>query len=431
MSADKIPTSTIAEMCELVVDCPHFTPAWTDDGYIVIRNQNIRNGRLDLTSPSFTHREDFERRIRRAKPQAGDIVITREAPMGEVCLVPDGVECCLGQRQVLLRPKPNVDPEYLYCALQSPFVRKQIFWNEGTGSTVSNIRIPVMEAIEIPRWPKEESAIAATIIALDDKMELNQRMNETLEHQARALFRDWFVDFGPVKARQAGDAPYLAPDLWSLFPDRLDDDGVPEGWTLGSLDQLIEFNPREKLTKGKDAPYLDMASLPTRGSGADAPAVRAFTSGSKFRNGDALLARITPCLENGKTAFVDGLAEDAIGWGSTEFIVMRSKSPVPPQVAYLIARDPEFRGTAIRSMSGTSGRQRASVNALTAYFAAIPDDEKTWVVLGSLLDPIFYKIAANAEENQTLAQTRDLLLPKLMSGEIRVGEAEREVEKVA
>ena len=129
-----LPTSTLKEMCELIVDCPHFTPEWTSSGFIVLRNQNIRDGRLDLHEPSFTHKEDFARRNRRAKPTAGDIVFTREAPMGEVCLIPDGLDCCIGQRQVLLRPKKVLEGKYLFYALRSAFVRHQIFWNEGTGS---------------------------------------------------------------------------------------------------------------------------------------------------------------------------------------------------------------------------------------------------------------------------------------------------------
>jgi type I restriction enzyme S subunit len=166
-------TTSLKDMCELVVDCPHFTPDWTASGYIVIRNQNIRNGRLDLSDASYTHRQDFDRRNRRAKPRSGDIIFTREAPMGEVCIVPAGLECCIGQRQVLLRPKREVDGKYLFYALRSNFVRHQIFWNEGTGSTVSNVRIPVLEALKIPRLGSSEKSIGDLLGALDDKIDLN------------------------------------------------------------------------------------------------------------------------------------------------------------------------------------------------------------------------------------------------------------------
>ena len=133
----------LEDLCELVIDCPHSTPKWTDKGFIVLRNQNIRNGVLDLSAPSFTDEDGYKSRIKRAKPRVNDIVFTREAPMGEVCLIPEGIDCCLGQRQVLLRANSEIDPYYLFWALQSPYVQHQISWNEGTGTTVSNVRIPV------------------------------------------------------------------------------------------------------------------------------------------------------------------------------------------------------------------------------------------------------------------------------------------------
>jgi type I restriction enzyme S subunit len=145
----------------------------------------------------------------------------------------------------------------------------------------------------------------------------------------------------------------------------------------------------------------------------------------RFRNGDTLLARITPCLENGKTAFVQNLPDGEVGWGSTEFIVLRARASVPKAVSYIIARDPTFRANAIRSMTGTSGRQRASNDAVAAFQLARPAENRIWRALGSLIDPMFARIAANDRESQTLAATRDFLLPKLMSGEVRVKDAEK------
>ena len=131
----------LSELCERIVDCPHSTPVWTDYGPIVLRSQNIRNGRLDLSAPSYTDNAHFQARTRRAAPTEGDLVITREAPMGEVCSIPPGLQCCLGQRMVLLRPnRAKIDSRYLLFALQSNSVRHEIFVNEGTGSTVSNLK---------------------------------------------------------------------------------------------------------------------------------------------------------------------------------------------------------------------------------------------------------------------------------------------------
>ena len=279
--------------------------------------------------------------------------------------------------------------------------------------------------------PAEQSVIASVLGALDDKIELNRRMNETLEAMARAIFKDWFVDFGPTRAKIEGRAPYLATDIWSLFPDRLDDEGRPEGWRGGSLSEIVEIAPTEPMKKGELKPYLDMAALPTQGSSSDPAILREYSSGTRFRNGDTLLARITPCLENGKTAFVQNLPPDTVGWGSTEFIVMRSRPSVPKVVSYLIAREPTFRRHAIQSMTGTSGRQRANADAIAAYPVVLPSNEKLWDAITEVATPAFEKIAMNTEESLTLAATRDLLLPKLMSGEIRLKDAKKGVGGIA
>jgi type I restriction enzyme S subunit len=185
------------------------------------------------------------------------------------------------------------------------------------------------------------------------------------------------------------------------------------------------------MRKGTLAPYLDMAALPTNGSWPDPPTLREFGSGMRFRDGDTLLARITPCLENGKTAFIQSLPQGALAWGSTEFIVLRPKAPVPAEYGYLLARHSAFREHAIRSMTGTSGRQRVQANSLAEFKVASPPDTKIWKVFGEFVTPCFKGIKANCEASQTLAQLRDTLLPKLISGELRVKEAERFMERVA
>jgi type I restriction enzyme S subunit len=278
---------------------------------------------------------------------------------------------------------------------------------------------------------KEQRAIAHILGTLDDKIELNRRRNQTLEAMARALFRDWFVDFGPVRARMEGREPYLPEELWKLFPDRLDDEGRPEGWETVPASGLIDFNPAEPLRKGTPAPYLGMAALPTSGSWPEPPIIREFGSGTRFRNGDTLLARITPCLENGKTVFVQCLPDDAVGWGSTEYIVMRPRAPVPPGYAYLLARDDAFRQHAIRSMTGTSGRQRAQGGSVAAFKLTSPPDKSVWRAFDNQVTPIFEGIRSNALASETLAGIRDALLPKLISGELRIPDAEQFMERVA
>ncbi len=172
----------LSELCEQIVDCPHSTPLWTNTGVIVLRNQNIRDGRLDLSSPSYTDENHYEQRSRRARLRCGDLVITREAPMGEVCMVPENLRCCLGQRMVMLRPDPKkCDARFLLYSIQSAEVQHEIKVNEGTGSTVSNLRIPLLEALLIPHPSlPEQKAIAHILGTLDDKIENNRAINHHL-----------------------------------------------------------------------------------------------------------------------------------------------------------------------------------------------------------------------------------------------------------
>ncbi len=166
-----------------------------------------------------------------------------------------------------------------------------------------------------------------------------------------------------------------------------------------------------------------MKNVPTSGHLAVDVVIREMTSGTKFVNGDTLLARITPCLENGKTAYVDFLDDNQVGWGSTEYIVMRPHEGYPTSVGYFLARDSGFRMHAIQSMTGTSGRQRANAKALA---------ELPWIIYPKVLIKIFDKTAKRyldmakntGDESKSLSEIRDTLLPKLLSGELTIPNTE-------
>ena len=208
------------------------------------------------------------------------------------------------------------------------------------------------------QWPEidEQHAIVRILSALDDKIELNCRMNHTREAMAAALFKAWFVDFDPVTAKAEDHQPYgMNAQTAALFPTAFQDSEmgpIPQGWEAVSLPDLFDINPVRKLSTDEVAPYLDMANMPTSGHSPETWIERPVGSGMRFTNGDTLVARITPCLENGKTAYVDFLVNDQIGWGSTEYIVLRPKPPLPTIYAYCLARTSEFREFAIQSMTG-------------------------------------------------------------------------------
>ena len=381
-------TVSLIDLCYSVTDCSHSTPKWTNAGKIVIRNQNIRNGRLDISSVSYTTQEDYDKRIKRALPNAGDIIITREAPMGEVCMIPDDLECCLGQRMVLLKPNRDlVDNNYLLYALMSPYVQNQISWSEGTGTTVSNLRIPHLEKLQIPIFElKKQRKIAKLLANLDKKIEVNNEMNDNLQQQAFALFDNLMVD--------------------------ADND-------ICTVADYAYLNPRRVLSKCQIARSIDMSQLSTSGAFPSGWDMKPYNGGMRFTNGDTILARITPCLENGKTAFIDFLDKGEVAFGSTEYIVLAPRDGVPPEMLYCLARYPAFVDYAVKNMNGSSGRQRVSAETI-GQFQLHKLDEQNLATFRKAVTPMFLKMRYNSFENTRLVELRDTLLPKLMSDELDV-----------
>lgn len=287
-----------------------------------------------------------------------------------------------------------------------------------------------MVRVRVPSLP-EQQALAGVLGALDDKIELNRRMNETLEAMAGAIFTSWFVDFDPVRAKHEESSPgYTTAEVVGRFPNSFEESAmgrVPTGWKVVPLPDVMEINPRRNLSGGQVAPYLDMQHMPTSGHRPTAWVDRPFGSGTKFVNGDTLLARITPCLENGKTAFVDFLADGQVGWGSTEFIVMRPNPLLPPEYGYYLARSDDLRAHAIQNMTGSSGRQRVPANCFEQYLIAVPPPAVARH-FGEVVRPFMAAIRCNSKQSDTFRAIRDALLPKLLSGEIRVKGAEKAME---
>lgn len=187
------------------------------------------------------------------------------------------------------------------------------------------------------------------------------------------------------------------------------------------LSDIANINPRYTLSKGTEARYIDMSQLSTTTSFPDNWTFRAYNGGMKFKNKDTIMARITPCLENGKTAYIDFLEEDEISFGSTEYIVLSPKENTPPEMLYCIVRYPEFRTYATVNMNGSSGRQRVSGDIIGKYELPLFSKEELFE-FGVTVEPLFKQITENSLQNRYLSELRDILLPKLMNGEIDVSE---------
>ena len=409
-----------------IIDYRGKTPNKTASGVPLVTAKVVKGGRI-LPTDEFIADNDFKSWMRRGMPAPGDIVMTTEAPLGEIAQL-GSERVALAQRLITLRGKPEVlDNTFLKFLMQSSDIQEQLY-ARSTGTTVLGIKQSELRKVKLTLPPiLEQRAIAHILGTLDDKIELNRKMNETLEAMARALFNSWFVDFEPVRSKVEGRNTGLPKEIADLFPDSFDDSDlgeVPKGWNISPLPEVIEVNPLRSLSKGQAAPYLDMANVPTNTARANEVVEREFSSGSKFKNGDTLLARITPCLENGKTAYVDFLEVNQVGWGSTEFIVLRPKPPLPAEFAYFLARDESFRTFAISNMTGTSGRQRVPADCFYNFIMATPSPSIA-AVFGYQVSAMMQRIKANDEESLTLATQRDALLPKLLSGGLSIKNAER------
>ncbi|EMI4253727.1 restriction endonuclease subunit S, partial [Vibrio vulnificus] len=221
----------------------------------------------------------------------------------------------------------------------------------------------------------------------------------------------------------------LSPEIQALFPSEFEESElgmIPKTWGVSSLSERVNINPKRTLKKGIVAHHIDMKALPTSSMSISEVAEKEFKSGTKFQNHDTLLARITPCLENGKTAYVNCIPDNEIAWGSTEFIVMNPKLKFFREYVYLLARTEELRAYAIKNMTGTSGRQRVSGALVGEYLIVNPSDSIV-EEFHRIAEPLFSKIAENTKSTVVLEKIRDRLLPKLISGQITVGEAQKEL----
>lgn len=318
--AGEWPALSLRDAGVTLIDCDHRTPPAADNGYPYVAIPQLRGGHIDFTNARRITPGHFAEWTRKAKPAAHDVVLSRRCNPGETAYVRQGLEFALGQNLVLLR----ADGSRIYPPFLRWFVRGPAWWDQvgkflNVGAVFDSLKCADVPNFMLRVPPLDEQrAIAHILGTLDDKIELNRRMSETLEAMARALFKSWFVDFDPVRAKAEGRDPGLPQPLADLFPTRLVDSElgeIPEGWEVTSLPEVIEVNPTRSLRKGDVAPYLDMAKMPTRGHSANEVIDRLFGSGMRFVNADTLVARITPCLENGKTAYVDFLRDGQVGWG--------------------------------------------------------------------------------------------------------------------
>ena len=430
----------LLDLCEFIADCPHSTPKWTDGGVIVLRSNNIRDGRLSLSNASYTDEPTYRLRTRRAVPVQGDIVITREAPMGELCMIPPRLKCCLGQRMVLLRPdKTKVVPEFLLYALQSDQVQASIRSHEGTGSTVSNLRIPALEALPIPLLQQQlQIEVAAILGAIDDRIDSLRTVNDTLEDIVRAIFKSWFVDFDPVRAKAEGREPEgMDASTAILFSSDFRDTQfgqLPRGWSkepLGSVSQVgIGKTPPRAQAQWFSESNADVVWVSIRDMGKSGVYICSSSEYLKQEAVERFNIRVVPDntvvlsfkLTVGRVAITDGAltTNEAIA-----HCVLPGEPCVSTEYLYCALVNFDFKSLASTSSIAEAVNSKTIREILVTVPASPLMDE-----FSHLVRPIFLSIKNNQRIIATLEEVRDTLLPRLVSGKLRVSEAEKMVEAI-
>ncbi len=426
------------ELVDDIIDRRGVTPKklgseFTTSGYRVISAKGIRGRRVDLLAdePRFVDEATY-RKWMKTPLKIDDVILTSEAPLGEPAYVASCQEWCLGQRLFGIRPrKGRLSGRYLYYALQFEAVRHDL-QSRATGTTAQGIRQSELRRVVIPLpGMDEQHAIAHFLGTLDDKIELNRQMSETLETVARTLFKSWFVDFDPVRAKVECRDTGLPQPLADLFPDRLvssEIGEIPEGWEPGTLADVSELNPEawSKQTRPTDIRYVDLSNVKlgrieavTEHASDDAPS----RAQRVLRPGDTIVGTVRP--GNGSYALISepGLT------GSTGFAVLRPRTPQYTQFTYLAATATENIDALAHLADG--GAYPAVRPGIVAATPVVRPSSTVIDRFANGARPLLARMAHNQRESRNLAALRDTLLPKLISGELRVSDAERLVEGAA
>ena len=441
MAGERFET-TVGEVCQ-IFDGPHATPKRLDSGAVFLGITSLKKGRIDLAASDHVSEEDFTKWTRRVTPTPGDVVFSYETKLGEAAIIPEGLRCCLGRRMGLMRPNPTkLDSRFLLFYYLGPEFQEAIRERTIHGSTVDRLAL-----IEFPQFPlripplPEQKAIAAILGSLDDKIELNRRMNATLEAMARALFQSWFVDFDPVRAKLDGRMPVgMDTETAALFPDSFQDSEagmIPKGWEVKSLSQLTTL-----ITKGTTPTKADMnAAFDT-----DAQ-INYVRVNSIDEDGSVLAGKLTAIPKAVHTGVLKrsilkandvlytiagtigriAIAENWILPANTNqaVAIIRPKPSTPSGFLILKMRHKVFRDE-LHNNIVHAVQANLSLGMLSSARAVVPPSSSFQKIFRPI-DELHSQIRANRAQSRTLATLRDTLLPKLLSGELSVAQTAKEL----
>ncbi len=451
---DEIPAK---EFCASVRDGTHDSPKPVESGRFLITSRHIIGGQIDLSNAYLISSEDFEAINKRSKVDRWDVLISMIGTVGEPCLVREEPEFAI-KNIGLFKTKGELDGKWLYYYLTSPQAQALIRQNS-RGTTQAYVPLGALRdfPVRVPRNREVMRAITNVLGGLDEKIDLNRRTNQTLEAMAQAIFKSWFVDFDPVKAKIAAKAEgrdplraamsaisgkaaaeldALPPEQYeqlaataALFPEEMEESElgeIPKCWrceTFGTIAELSKgsVNPLlspERVFEHYSLPAFDAGKQPVVEEG-----VQIKSNKTKFARGAVLQSKLNPHIP--RVWFPLRVSENAVC--STEFLPWIAKEPASPSFVYCLLTSDLF-GVQVRSLvTGTSNsHQRVKPDQVSGLLTVVPSDGLLSAFTRTVT-PFFERIESGTNQIRDLAGLRDVLLPKLLSGELQVQHTELEV----
>ena len=427
---------TVADIAEKVAMGPFGSSikveTFVENGIPIISGQHLRGTRLDDSPEHNFIAYDHAQRLANANVQRGDVVFTHAGNIGQVAYIPQDSRYeryVISQRQFCMRcDLAKAVPEFIAYYFKS-FEGQQKLLANASQVGVPSIARPVsyLRSLKIPLPPiNVQRRIARILGTIDYKIDLNRRVNETLEAMTQAIFKDWFVDFGPVRAQMTQTLPYLTSEIWDLFPDSIADDCGPEGWTNTTVSEIAKTRTQSvnPSTVSTTTPYIGLEHMPRRSIAITewSDAGKVTSNKSEFKTDDILFGKLRPYFHKVGIAPVDGIC-------STDIVVVRPQTT--DWHAFLLAclSSKSFVDYAAQTSTGTK-MPRTSWKLMSQFELWIPPTQIVRAYQDTV-QPLIQRIGRNINLSRILRQVRDLLLPKLISGELRVKNVEKIVESVA
>jgi type I restriction enzyme, S subunit len=399
-------------------------------GIPFLRSQDIKPYRIDFTDITYIS-DTFHEKIKKSALRPGDVVIVRTGRPGTSAVIPETLPISNCSDMVVVRPGSNLDSRYLCYYINSIAQDHVLAYSVGAVQQHYNVGSAKDLTLLLPPLP-EQRAIAQILGALDDKIELNRRMNHILEEIERALFKSWFVDFDPVTAKAEGRAPFgMNAETASLFPAEFEETTnedfaeIPKGWKLGTFGDIANNIRRSVIPKNvnSEMPYIGLEHMPRRSIALNEWGRAGNVTSNKFalKKDEVLFGKLRPYFHKVGVAPLDGVC-------STDVLVVSPKSPEHFGLMLGHISSVDFVNFVDAASEGTK-MPRTNWETMARFAIVIPDERLSEAFTKKIVSMI-KKIHSNIFESRSLASIRDALLPQLLSGELRVQQVEKVIENI-